>query len=846
LTSRKKYLRETGKMIEYANKRPTLLIRLAATGAILSFLALIVVHSLAWSVNIPTFHLDGAFQTASGMFRLDAGQLPGRDFFPYLGIGPLLLIFPFFKMAGANLAASVFSAKFITLSLGWIAVSVLFHLIFRPAKIFSLAAGAALFSLLSLVPVSSYLFDVFNFAREPGNSLRPIRAGAPYLVAIFSYLLLQQPQGRRRDIMAGLLVGASLLWSNDFAIPTASLTAVFFLGVLWLTEKPTWHKSMRIVLITAISSWAAMLLLITGGHPLELIKYNFVDVANDQWWYFSSYRESNRIFEASQITRIISEQNYFPLCVLVSVLLCAAKTRKVELALLSWIGIALFAGGAVASAGGQLGKYFGGFNYWGAVTATLLALRALQLLVSRAIQTTPGAANAIQAWLLVIAFGALFASVAGQWINYRQESELAENDSGRFYVPEFGGYLATEWKGYINYARNHKDSKVIEEYWGVLSSLNRSFPSWPVDAAIHALGGVRQTAKSRLANADLLVTTRFSTGQGWQQWSLSQNFWFYEEVLSRREPDFVSPTTIVWRKSGKERKYSAVACNVANDGGGFTLASEASGFYAVTVNYRARGAGRYLLMQKNNLSLPGDGYVSLPIGGSTATIPVFKTAKAGSFFDFKVVGNSTVTASITSCFAKRITYENDETLHAPTADSFYLTDSSWVHGISRRFAEFILPNEDKYLTSYRPGRYVSFKNGEARKILTAVPAGQYLRIALEGAPLDPAVGLPSEFQVLDFAAAAQQMSFLVTDDNWDRGVARSWAGFIVPNTASYARDFMVGNYVKLGNGDTRKVVDVKPAGKYLNVYVEGEILIPGLVGVPSRYVGLAQQAKGKP
>ena len=47
---------------------------------------------IAWrsSLTVPTYHLDGSFQTASGLFRLAEGDVPGRDFYPYLGIGPLL------------------------------------------------------------------------------------------------------------------------------------------------------------------------------------------------------------------------------------------------------------------------------------------------------------------------------------------------------------------------------------------------------------------------------------------------------------------------------------------------------------------------------------------------------------------------------------------------------------------------------------------------------------------------------------------------------------------------------------------------------------------------------------
>lgn len=70
---------------------------------------LILVGAISWKASLysPTNHLDGAFQTAAGLFKIKAGQTPGIDFFPYLGIGPLTLLYPFFIFAGSNLAASV-------------------------------------------------------------------------------------------------------------------------------------------------------------------------------------------------------------------------------------------------------------------------------------------------------------------------------------------------------------------------------------------------------------------------------------------------------------------------------------------------------------------------------------------------------------------------------------------------------------------------------------------------------------------------------------------------------------------------------------------------------------------
>lgn len=95
---------------------------------ILSFLMWAIFYVMTTTINVPTFHLDGAFQMASGIFRFDSGQFPGKDFFPYLGIGPLFTLYPAFKASGQDIFASVFFAQFMTLISGGLSVSVIWHL----------------------------------------------------------------------------------------------------------------------------------------------------------------------------------------------------------------------------------------------------------------------------------------------------------------------------------------------------------------------------------------------------------------------------------------------------------------------------------------------------------------------------------------------------------------------------------------------------------------------------------------------------------------------------------------------------------------------------------------------
>ncbi len=825
------------------NKKWKILTLALSVGSIVCLLALLFFQSLDLAINSPTFHLDGAFQTASGLFRLDSGQASGRDFFPYIGIGPLLLIFPFFKIAGGTLSASVFAAKFVTLALGWIAVSGLWQLIFRPRiAIFSLVGGGVVFIATDLIARKLSFPNPFAFVFETGNSLRPIRAAISYIISIASYFLINHSKiGLKRNVLAGLLVGISLLWSNDFAIPTAGLLAGFYFLLFYLKENSTWKKSAMTFSLASFFSWALLLSLITAGHPFELIKYNLIDVATDQWWYFGPYHPNTRVFQIGQVLKIIYRENYFPFTVFLVVSIFAIKTRKIEHALIALIGLILFAGGSLASLGGHFSEYFDAFYYWGAITTVLVALRSFQLFVYKKITLNLQRFSFRETWPVIPIFFSLLAGASEGLINYKKNSAHAKNDSGRYFIPELGGYLGLGWKDYIDYARQNRGSKVIEEYWGIWSALNRSFPQWPVDSAIHALGNVRGVAKAALPDADLIISTRYIFSSEWQPWNLSQNFWFYEDLLLNWVPDFISPTTVVWRKADKSREYQDVNCRASENEKSFAIDSEDIGYYKVTLNYTLSGAGRYLLMVQNNISYGADagGYVSLPPGSSTATIPTLVTKELGNVFDVKIIGNDNIYLKIKSCSAQKISYSNDETLHIRSENDFFLTDWYWAHGIARDSSRFFVPNKIPYTREYKIGKYVFLPNIDFRKIIDITPNGPYLNVKFEGPALNPVrVGLPSKFQVVDTPHASTHSildNFYLTDENWNKGVAKAWAGFFVPNTYYYSTNFKTGKHVRFLNGDVRKIIKVTAFEKYLNVDVEGAILSPQEAGLPSEY-----------
>jgi hypothetical protein len=632
---------------------------------VLCFLVWAISFSMTKAINVPTLHVDGAFQTASGLFRLDSGQFPGKDFFPYLGIGPLFTLYPAFKASGSDLSASVFSAQFMTLISGGLSVSVISHLIVRPKSIFSSLATGAVFFVTPVVAAKFFFLPLHHsiaFAVDPGNSLRSIRVMAPYLVVIFYYLLLFDIKtARLKYALSGILTGSILLWSNDFALPTAGFFALFI--VFKAFSKNEFKKNALIYAFALVLSWAGLLCLSTDNHPIALLKYNFLDVAKDQWWYFVPYGGLTRIFSLQQVSRLISEENIFPLIVLGLTVIVFIKTRSVEYALVAWIGLVLFAGGALASIGGHLQNYFQGFFFWGLMTFVIACFH----LVFLGIENKP---QELRFELAIIPIASVIVLIAAinEWNNFKINLANAKNDPNRFYVSELGGYLGVEWKDYINLARQTDTKQVIEEYWGLWSATRKISSLWPVDSVIHALGHTRDIARETIQDAEIIISTRNSASPEWQPWNLSQNFWFYDELVKNWRPQQLSPTTVVWHKSmAAQHLDTSVNCILSSDNHSISLIDAKPGFYRVTLEYDFLEKGRHLLMAENNISFAEDaeGYISIDTSGRKAVFPAYIPQPGTVRLNIKIVGNSEYNLKLNSCSINKILFVHNEVLHVP-------------------------------------------------------------------------------------------------------------------------------------------------------------------------------------
>jgi hypothetical protein len=637
--------------------------RLLPRFIVLLLLVTLILWAKQLAIDLPTYHLDGAFQTASGLYRLHAGQLPGRDFFPYLGIGPLYSLWPVFELAGGNLAASVFAARCLTIVCGVITMAAMAQWLLQPRSAYWTLCWAALVysvAIVIFIPNGIHVPDWLEFFITPGNSLKPIRAFGPVIALGMTYWVAQSDrlsESQARYCVA-LIAAVCALWSNDFSYISVFILFIFYCATHWMKHKSIAHamRSTFFLFLLAAAMWVCLFALLTHDHLDKILIYNFSDVLHDQWWYFAPYSNKSRVLHLSELGKLYDSDLSWFLSATVLASLNLARRRDARSLAVLLLGLAFFGGGFTASVGGHIGGYFHPARFWATLVVYYYLWHVVSTWAGRRVLFQSLPSHFIRAQN-VIASCAVIAAVslsAIQYTNWNAASKHAQTDESRFLVPELGGYLSQDWQAYAELARQNSEAAVAEEYWGIWSAINRVFPPWPVDSLIHALGSVRQLASQQVNRPDYLITTRFEVSSVWQPWGFSTNYWFYREILDHYQLIGSGPSTYVWKRGRSGMSRTIAECNVLNNGHKFSI-SGSVGLYEVELEYLAQKSNRTVVLVKNNISFGVDmpGYVSINQSATSAVFPVY-APRAGSTLFGSMVNEDRSGLSITACHATRM------------------------------------------------------------------------------------------------------------------------------------------------------------------------------------------------
>ncbi len=572
---------------------------------------------------------------------------------------------------GGSLLASVFSSFTVCFFTGWFVIFTIFTIVFPYKCLLSrLGISSALYCVLYLMGTSNFfqadlaLNQVFKFYLLPGNSLRPVRALAPYILALAFLYSPKVTNNNFKFIFFAVSVSFVSLWSNDFAVPTIicySLLSIFLLG----KDKLFPLKIISYFLLLFINSYL-LLLLSTKGNVFHVLRYNFHDVLHDQFWYYAPYADFYRFFGLFDIPKFTNMTNIYSIILYLYIGIYCIRFKSLNFLILFVLGTNLLIGALLAMAGGHVtSDYLTPFYFWLNFTILFLLIQKINAFRNNALN--------IDKIFSVLVFIIVLICLKKTILNYKAKIHLLKFSEYE-YVPELGGYIGKEWKNYLHFARENKDKKLNEEYYGIWSALNNKVSSWPVDSIIHALGDVRNHVKALVPSAELITTTKYSASYGWQPWNFVENYWFYDELIRNWSPILTSPMTIVWEKNEKERIFPAFTCKVdLADATGFSIVTHKTGYYKVTLDYISKVSKRSLhnvfkrglILLKTGIPTADSGsgkYVSIDPKSNRIMFPVFVRSNEKNPVFNSFVGGADMSFKIVSCKANFISFSDPEVL----------------------------------------------------------------------------------------------------------------------------------------------------------------------------------------
>lgn len=161
-----------------------------------------------------------------------------------------------------------------------------------------------------------------------------------------------------------------------------------------------------------------------------------------------------------------------------------------------------------------------------------------------------------------------------------------------------------------------------------------------------------------------------------------------------------------------------------------------------------------------------------------------------------------------------------------------ITDDNWNSGISRHWSGLVVDKAGVARVGYGVhhipvGSALRFGgDAETRDVRYVQTSDRYINIFLSGPPLAAGMtGNPGRIELVP-NKVSNVVALDITDQNWNRGIARFWAGFVVamasPERDGYlAEQLPQGSNLRFFDGRTRTILRVESNGPFMNVFVSG-------------------------
>lgn len=599
---------------------------------LLSTAVLVFIQAINFSFNLDYKAYNGAFQTFNPLRRIFIGEIPGRDFNPYLGLGTTYITAVLTYLFGGNFAASKFSIYLLSVLLHLLVLITLFFLSgFYIKKAF---IGAAFVFILISYDVQK-LAPFWELA-GPGNSNLGMRSALPFISSWIVLFLFKICQNKPQTFycLTGCLIGIQPLWSNDYGIPSSVALSGAIVVNLIKQENNRTTKLTLLFTSAAIAFFTAASLL-TGGNAISWLKDNFSGVAADQFWYFVWYNGKNKIFSLSDL--FSTPLLYFYIAsLLVIFLYILTKNYNTKYLLLLYIASTVIMAGMLSSTGGTVSmRYYLATILTGFFVIPLAVSLLFPVWITKLNIVTRNLRFPLLSTLLIIYTSVLITNIIPVYLLVTDTST-----NKVFWVQEFNGWLPNKWKHSIQVAKKInqelKDEspkkRILSTYSSGIDVVARAFNPTGIDYIIHALGTSARShyIESLLSSKPKYITTLREDYTKWETWVRRTNWWFYREFVRDYKPVEATFYSIIWQRLEipKKQVYPPAMCRIDKESNNKTIISILTNTQGTDTVYYAEIDLKYQLEVKpSGIPIIGKrGIVNATEKKTALTKPIAKTS----------------------------------------------------------------------------------------------------------------------------------------------------------------------------------------------------------------------------
>jgi hypothetical protein len=731
--------------------------------SIISIFCLIFFHALFVSLNVEYRPYNGDFQTFNPLRRIFTGEVPGRDFNPYLGLGVTYFNTITTYLFGGNFAASKFSTYFLSVTLHYLTLITLFFLSGLSIKK-SVIAGA--FPLITIYLDQEKLIPIW-YVIEPSNSNLSLRSFLPFVTVIILFFLFKifQRFPYFFYLAVGCLIGCQPFWSNDYGIP--SFISLIVIITFDLIKKKQGNKLGKIIylFVSIFIGFSLAAYIFTGGYPFNWIQDNFGGVAQDQFWYFLwfNHKTQNKIFALSNVLSHPFLWLYFILMIVIFFYLIF-RDYSVKFLLLFYLAITVFGAGILSSVGGTIS-----FRYY--LTTILVFLFILPVVIILLYDSFPqyrfNFTWKFKQRLLILLLTIYYPLVS--LISIVNAGDFLPNlYQDYFWVEELGGWLPIYWKKSIDIAKNIKEElssvsseqRMLSTYSSGMDVVAGAFNPTKVDYIIHVLGDEARDdylRKFRETKPQYITTLR-EDFTDWETWVRRTNWWFYRDFFNDYEPVEATFYNIIWRRLEQSKRVNkeAVICEILPENNHRVnlkiktenmVADDRTYYVELALNYSlsVQSTGVPLIGERglvnaieNQTALskwiaqPNNRKYGLPPGHENWYIPIEHILGTPSILVIESYPENRSQLVIKSCEARLIAPVNDFTFTGEfRAEN--INSHNYIHGISvNQLAGFII-NDQQIRSELYPGMELKFAYSGRRKIIEIKDN----QVIVSGSPLSP-------------------------------------------------------------------------------------------------------------